>query len=364
MHYEDRLETLLRLGKTISRESDLDKLLTSISEVATEIVGADRCSIFLYDKRAGEAWSRVAHGVQELRFPADRGLVGAAIQSREMQIAADAYNDVRFYDGVDEATGYRTESLLALPVFDKRGEVLGVVELLNKRRGFFSNLDAELMVLLGNYVGAALENALLYKKLYDTQTNLIYKLSTAAEFKDEETSAHTKRVAYYSGLVAEGLGLSKEEVDALVLVAPMHDVGKIGIPDDIIRKPGKLEPDEFAVIKKHTTIGYKILFDPDNELLQKAALVARDHHERWDGGGYPAGLAGERITLEGRVLAVVDVFDALTSRRPYKEPWEFDLAAKYLRENAGSHFDPALVELFLRDGSRVREIFETYKEEE
>lgn len=364
MDYEKKLEVLLRLGRMISRENDIDRLLATIGDFATEIVAAERCSIFILDAERDEVWTKVAHGVDEVRLPASQGLVGATIQSREIQICLDAYHDARFFKGIDEQTGYQTRSLLAVPLFDKQDGVLGVIEMINKREGFFSSMDAELMVLLGNYISTTLENAFLYRKVQAAQTGMIHRLSTAAEFKDEETSAHTKRVAYYAALIAEALGQSRDEVDALILTAPMHDVGKIGIPDAIIRKPGKLTNEEFDEIKTHTSIGFNILHDPDNDLLQKAAVIARDHHEKWNGRGYPHGRKGEEISVDGRIVAVVDVFDALTSRRPYKEPWPIDKALGLLESERGEHFDAEMVDIFLAKEGEIMEIYNTYKEEE
>ena len=364
MDYEKKLEVLLRLGRMISRENDIDRLLETISDFAIEIVGAERCSIFIHDADRREVWTKVAHGVEEVRVPDDEGLVGATIQSREIQICLDPYHDARFFKGVDEETGFVTRSLLTVPLFDKRDGVLGVIEMINKRDGLFSSLDAELLVLLANYISTTLENAFLQQKVRTAQTGLIHRLSTAAEFKDEETSAHTKRVAYYAALIAEALGQSREDVDELVLTAPMHDVGKIGIPDAVIHKPGKLTNEEFDVIKTHTTIGYNILYDPENALLRKAAVIARDHHEKWNGKGYPNGRAGEEISVDGRIVAVVDVFDALTSRRPYKEPWSIERAFELLAGERNQHFDGEMVEIFLSREEQVREIHHKYKEEE
>ncbi len=363
MDYEQRLHILLRMGKIISHETDIDRLLQQISDLAIEIVAAERCSIFLYDRENNEVWLRLAHGLKEIRIPADRGIVGAAIQSREVQNSLDHYNDIRFYHEVDGETGFQTRSLLAVPMFDKKNHVLGVIEVINKLEGHFCGIDAELMVLLAGFIATTIENAVLQQKIRDAQTGMILRLSTAAEFKDEETSLHTRRVAYYSALIAEALGLSSHQVDAITLTAPMHDVGKIGIPDDIIRKPARLTAEEFEQIKTHTTIGYKILADSANELLDQAAIIARDHHEKWAGGGYPDGKSGEEISLDGRIVAIADVFDALTSVRPYKQAWSLDRAFDLLVSERDNHFQGELIDLFVENRSRVETIHHTYREE-
>ncbi len=362
MDNEEILGHLIDFGKRISRETNLNALFETLGDFSRDIVNADRCSIFVFDKNKHELWTKVSHGVEELRMPADKGIAGFVVMTGEIQIVTDAYNDFRFYDEIDKQTGYRTRSLLAVPLFDKNENVIGVIQVVNKKKGFFTNNDAELLILISNYIGSTLENAILYEKLNDTKIKLVYKLSTAAEFKDEETSLHTKRVAFYSAVIAGAYGLSRDDVENLIVTAPMHDVGKIGIPDNIIKKNGKLTDEEFDIIKTHTTIGYNLLQDDENEILQEAAIIARDHHEKWNGRGYPKGIAEEEISLHGRIVAVADVFDALTSRRPYKEPWSVEKALNLLKKESGIHFDPNLVELFMKNRDEVMDIHEKYKE--
>ncbi|MBF0472018.1 MAG: HD domain-containing protein [Gammaproteobacteria bacterium] len=364
MDNDDKLEILLRLGNKISRENNLDRLLALIGDFSTEIVSAERCSIFIYDPQKDQLVAKVAHGIDHLVIPADKGVVGAAIQTGEIQISADPYHDMRFNQDVDVEQQFVTRSLLVIPLFNKEGKPLGAVEMINKNPGpFFNNIDAELMVLIANYVTSTIENALLYEKIKKTQTNLIYKLSTAAEFKDNETSAHTLRVAHYSATIARAMGRDQPFIDALTLVAPMHDIGKIGIPEAIIKKPGKLDNEEFAIMQQHALIGYQLLFDSDNDLLTMAARVSHDHHEKWSGGGYPKGIRGEEISLEGRIVAIADVFDALTTRRPYKEPWSIERSLGYIEEQQGGHFDPDLARTFLAERDAVAEIFCRHQEE-
>jgi len=175
----------------------------------------------------------------------------------------------------------------------------------------------------------------------------IHCLSSAAEYKDEETAAHIVRIGRMSALMARRLGLPEEEAELLLTAAPMHDVGKIGVPDAILLKPGKLTAEEWTVMRQHAEIGARILSQANSVLMQAGAVIARSHHEKWDGSGYPGGLSGEAIPLYGRICAVVDVFDALTSRRPYKEPFSLDKALEIMRQGRGSHFDPGLLDLFL-----------------
>jgi len=358
-----RIKILLSSAERISREQNTDRLLVMLSDLAREVLGVDRCSLFLLDREKGELWTKVAHGVKEIRVPASKGIVGWVAQKGESLVVKDAYQDPRFNPEVDRETGYRTKNILAIPLFDKTGNVLGVFQAVNKLSGGFSEEDLELFTLLGSYASSAIENSILQAKVKEAYREAIMRLSHAAEYKDPETFNHIIRVGLYAKLMGEKLGLEKEVCENLMLAAPMHDVGKIGIPDAILLKKGKLEPWEWEVMKRHTTIGYEILKDSSSELLQMAALIALDHHERWDGTGYPNGKKGEEISLWGRITSIADVFDALLSKRPYKEPWSLEEAVLYMRDLKGKAFDPTLVELFFENLDEVNKIREAYKDE-
>jgi len=190
----------------------------------------------------------------------------------------------------------------------------------------------------------------------------ILRLSRAAEYRDPETGSHLLRMSNYTRLIAEQLGLPPAEQELLLEASPMHDIGKVGTPDHILLKPGRLTPDEFNVMKQHASIGYEILRDSLSPLLQCAAVLALAHHEKFDGSGYPHGLAGAAIPLYGRIVAVADVFDALTSERPYKKAWTLEAAVDFLNSNSGSHFDPACVTAFLAVWPQVLEIHARYRD--
>lgn len=202
----------------------------------------------------------------------------------------------------------------------------------------------------------ASEVAAATRKLGEREEEIILRLALAVEYRDNDTGEHTLRVARYSRVIAEQLGLSARLCRDIYLAAPLHDVGKVAIPDNILLKPGKLTDDEMAVIRTHATIGERILADSSCELIQLGAQIAAGHHERWDGAGYPNGLRADEIPVAARVVAVADVFDALTTRRPYKEPMPLEAARNYLVEHQGRQFDPACVEAFLSRWDEVVEI--------
>ena len=182
------------------------------------------------------------------------------------------------------------------------------------------------------------------KELRDTRLEVIRRLGRAAEYRDNETGMHILRMSHISRLLALALGESEAEADLLLQAAPMHDVGKIGIPDRILLKPSALDPDEWEIMKRHTVIGAELLGQHDSELMQTAATVALRHHERWDGSGYPGGLREGEIPRAARIVAVADVFDALLSRRPYKQPWSLTDALGHIDAQRGRHFDPSAVD--------------------
>ena len=194
------------------------------------------------------------------------------------------------------------------------------------------------------------------EELERTRLQIIQTLGKAAEYKDNETGMHVVRMSYFARELALAAGYPEAFADMLLNAAPMHDIGKIGIPDAVLRKPGKLDVAEWAVMRTHAEIGAQILEGSQGELLQMAARIARCHHEKWNGGGYPDGLAGEAIPLEARIVAIADVFDALTSVRPYKNAWPFEAAMQLIQEESGQHFDPVLVEHFLSLSEKIKDI--------
>ena len=183
-------------------------------------------------------------------------------------------------------------------------------------------------------------------ELRETRLQIVQRLGRAAEYKDNETGMHVIRMSHFSKLLALAAGHSPAWAEDLLNAAPMHDVGKIGIPDAVLRKPGPLDADEWATMRRHPEIGAEIIGEHPSGVLQLAREIALAHHEKWDGSGYPRGLAGEAIPLSARIVAIADVFDALTTRRPYKEPWPVQDALDHIAAQAGKHFDPALVALF------------------
>jgi len=234
----------------------------------------------------------------------------------------------------------------------------------------------ELLMRVRNLLDAQLAHRLVYDQktmledmvrartdeLHRTRLQVVQRLGMAAEYRDEETGNHILRMSHSCALLARGAGWSESGCDLILNASPMHDIGKIGIPDAIMLKPGKFEPHEWEIMKTHAAIGGKLLEGDDSTLMRMAREIAITHHEKWDGSGYPNGLVGEAIPQSGRIAALADVFDALTSVRPYKKAWTVEAAVGYIEENSGKHFDPNLVEVFLRELPSIEVIRERFAE--
>jgi putative two-component system response regulator len=234
----------------------------------------------------------------------------------------------------------------------------------------------ELLMRVRNLLDARLTHRLLHhqnehleqlvqartRELYHTRLQVVQRLGKAAEYRDEETGNHILRMSHICTLLARAAGWSEAQCDLILNASPLHDVGKIGIPDAILLKPGKFDAQEWAVMQQHTHIGAQLLAGDDSELMQMASSIAITHHEKWDGSGYPHGLAGAEIPMAGRIAALADVFDALTSVRPYKPAWPVADALQLLDDNRGRHFDPDLVDIFFANLEEILAIRQRFAE--
>ncbi len=227
----------------------------------------------------------------------------------------------------------------------------------------FKRPSREMVKLAGalNDMGDRLKES--FDELDSTRREILLRLVKASEYKDEDTVLHLKRISSYSFLLALKMGFSDSDAKMLMDASTMHDIGKIGIPDNILLKPGKLTPEEFEIMKTHSAVGASILSEGESEILQMAERIALGHHEKWNGQGYPSGIAGEKIPLEARIISVCDIFDALVSKRPYKEPWPFDDAVEYIKKESGVSLDPGVVKVFLDSLEEIRTINKRFSEE-
>ncbi|WP_404407311.1 HD domain-containing phosphohydrolase [Jeotgalibacillus malaysiensis] len=362
---EELLKIIFEFASKLAHENDLDQLHLLMAEMGKSLTLADRCTLWIADHSEGKLWTKIAHGIDRIEIPIDSGLVGAAYHSGESISIKDAYTDKRFNPAVDLKTGYRTYSVLCIPIRNAEQDIVGVYQAVNKQSSpsCFTEKDKTYLSLAATYTGQSMEKAILYSELIESQKEMILTMGNIGESRSRETGQHVKRVAAYSYLIAKGSGLSEEESRLIELASPMHDIGKVATPDAILNKPGKLTDIEFKIMKEHAETGYNIFKKSKRKILQAAALIARDHHEKWDGSGYPAGRSGESIHLYGRIVAIADVFDALGSERPYKSAWPTNRILELIRSEKGKHFDPALVDAFFDNLSAIQDIKKQYADQ-
>ena len=368
---EAMLKVIFNYTAKIANERNLDRVLMHMADMGRDMIIADRCTVWLLDAQKNELWTKVAHGVSELRIPVGAGLAGHAVATGQPIFIDDAYTNEEFRDVLvngaiktDQHTGYRTKAMMVIPFSNNEGEIMGCYQAINKmtEEQVFSAKDMEYLTLAASYSGKSLESSMLTHEIEETQKEIIFTMGEIGESRSKETGNHVKRVAEYSYIIALGLGMSQEEAEILKMASPMHDIGKVAIPDEVLKKPGKLTDEEFKVMQGHTEIGYNLLKNSKRHILRTAAIVAYQHHEKWNGRGYPVGLAGEDIHIYGRITAIADVFDALGSDRVYKKAWELDRIINLFKEERGHHFDPKVVDVFMNKLPEILKVRDEYSD--
>lgn len=347
----NELESLVEVSQMINSTLNLKELLPLIMELTTKLTKAEAASLMLIDEEHKEFVFEVATGekkeeLKQIRLPLTEGIAGWVAKHKRPVSISDVQKDPRFSSKIDKEVKFESKSILCVPLLIK-DRLIGVVEAVNKigEEGF-SQDDLELLQAMANQEAIAIENARLYEDLKDLFFNTIKALVITIEAKDPYTHGHSERVMIYSQAIAQELNLSNDEKETIRLAGLLHDIGKIGIDESIIRKTDRLTDEEFAQIKKHPDIGAGIL----KPIKQLQAIVPGvwHHHERYDGYGYPKRLKGEEISVVGRILAVADTFDAMTSDRPYRKGLPHQRALDEIKEHAGSQFDPKIANAFLK----------------
>jgi HD-GYP domain-containing protein (c-di-GMP phosphodiesterase class II) len=374
---EEVLQSLLEVGTQLADQADRRKVLDLILKEARRLARAEAGS--LYVLRSGRLRFVAAQNDRvplaqmtqvfldkEMAASSD-SLAGYVASTGRLLAIADAYalppgTPFRINRDFDAASGYRTQSILAIPLRGPDGEIVGLLELFNRlgpggRVEPFPDGESGPVQSLAAMASLAIHNMLLQERLKQAHLDTILRLSVAVEFRDSCTADHIRRIARTSGVVARALGLPERQVDLLECASPMHDIGKIGIPDAILLKPGPLTEEQRRVIQRHPQIGADILGEPTSELMAFAREIALSHHEQWRGKGYPLALAGEAIPLSGRIVGIVDVFDALVSKRVYKDPLPLETVLGIIRADSGKHFEPRIVDAFFAALDGVREVY-------
>ncbi len=373
------LHSLLQIGVNLTAVEDLPKMLDMILQEVRKLASAEGGNLYILHK-GGRLRLAVAQNdrvssreVKELLLNKELpltndSLAGFVAASGEETNIPNSYvlpngTPFRINREFDSDTGYRVKSILAIPLRCPDGRRIGVLELFNHigqggKIEPFEDTKNNAVRSLASMAAVTIHNALLQEQLKTAHLDTIIRLSVAAEFRDDETAGHIRRVTHASTLIAKQMGLTAKQVEVIRFASPMHDLGKIGIPDSILQKPGRLDDAERKVIQEHPVIGTEILGDPLNDVMDAARAVALTHHERWDGKGYPHGLKGENIPIIGRVVGLADVFDALVSKRCYRDAMSLDKALEIIRDEEGKQFDPDVVKGFFECLGGILEFYQ------
>ncbi|MFH1421172.1 MAG: HD-GYP domain-containing protein [Planctomycetota bacterium] len=346
------MKTLLEISIAMTAEKDLRSLLNLIMNEVTRVLDAERSTLYLYDSEKKELFSFIAQGekVGEIRLPFGKGLAGSVAQTKEILNIEDAYSDPRFNKEIDYQTGWRTRNMLIVPLLNLNDEIKGVIQVMNKCHGPFVDYDIELLRALASQAAVAIEKQSLYEENEKFFRSIMKVMAAAIDARDPVTAGHSERVAKYSVNLAAVFGFPDEIVKLVEYAALLHDVGKIGISDLILCKPGKLNEEEYAKMKTHPTHTLHILskgYYPN--YLRNIPVIASCHHERLDGSGYPKGLKSDEFPQLARIIAVTDIYDALVAQdRPYKHAFTEAEAFAILREEAAkNHLDSEIVDTFI-----------------
>jgi len=381
----EEFEQLLNVGIALSSVHDLQKLLDLILLEARRLTQADAGTLYLVkgnrlifrvsqcqslSERLGE--ERMRQLYQSFEMPVSpESIAGYSALTREVLNIPDVKRippeaSYHYNPSWDQKAEYDSRSMMTVPMLNRENEVVGILQLINAMSNGrvipFRREHQRLASSLASQAAVAIENAELTEDLKQAHLDTIFRLGVAAEYRDKETANHIKRMSHYCALLARGLGWSGEAVETILWSSLMHDVGKLGIPDSILQKPGRLTSEERKVMELHTNIGGSILKGAKAPVLLKSRIVALTHHEKFDGTGYPRGLKGEKIHLEGRITILADVFDALSSKRVYKEAMPEAEVLRILTEGRGTHFDPAILDVFLGKLEEVRTIKDRYSD--
>lgn len=344
----ERLQVLLDLSCLINSTLDTRVIRGKATEAAKVLLKSEAASLLLLDHESNELYFEVALGdkgnrVREVRLKIGQGIAGWVAEKGEPVIISDVYNDPRFFRYVDSKTEFVTKNMICVPL-KSRDRILGVLQVMNRMEGCFSEEDLECAMIFANQIAMAIENASLYEELRETFLGTVLSLAESLDIRDRYTGGHTRRVKEYSLAIGRRLGLEPQELETLQLSSILHDIGKIGVRDNVLLKNGRLDPEEYESIKRHPQYGAEILSHVKS--LRVAIAGVKDHHENYDGSGYPGQLKGDEIPLLARIIKVADTFDAMTSDRAYRKALSFETAFSELRKFCGTQFDPAVVDAF------------------
>ena len=345
-----QLKSLLRITRAVSRVRDLHSLITLLASETSKVLDVERSTVFLYSRKTDELWSYVAEGeMEEIRFNASNGIAGSVFRNRKTLILHDVSKDERFNKTIDKTTGFITRNMITAPIINPSGDCIGVFQVINKWDDNFTDKDAEFLEIVSAETAVTIDNVRLLESRERMFEGLIKALTVSIEARDPLTAGHSFDVTFLSGKIAEYMNIDSDTTEAIYYAALLHDYGKIAVPDSILKKPGSLTDEETVILRKHVQHTRIILSSIEFDgKLEQVPVFASQHHERIDGKGYPDGLKGDEISIGGKIIAVADVFEALTAKRHYREPYSMKKTLNLMIDAIGTQFHREAV-LALRD---------------
>jgi putative nucleotidyltransferase with HDIG domain len=344
-----KMERLMEINITLSSTLELAQVLHLIIDKAVEMLECEAGSILLCNKEENclifsASTSADSKTLSQIQIPLTDSLAGTIFSKNVHLVVNNVDQDIRHNASVAAQIQFHTRSLLGVPM-RIQDRVTGVLEALNKKEGEFTEEDVKILTAIASQAAVAIENAQLVEALQESYESTLEGWAAALDLRDKETEGHSQRVTLLAVQLAQGMGMSKEDVSYLRQGALLHDIGKMGVPDRILHKNGPLTGEEQSIMRQHPVNAYKMLYPIAH--LRPALDIPYCHHEKWDGTGYPRGLKGEEIPLPARIFTLVDVWDALRSNRPYRNAWPVKKTIAYLQQEAGTSFDPNIVKRFV-----------------
>lgn len=349
--YTHQLEDLMEFSGILNSTLDAHRVKELAMKATCKVLHAEGAMLYLIDEEKKELCFEIIFGsitaeqFQEIRIPLDENSVAGTVALTKDAVIINQIEEPVEKKKARKGSHFPTRNMICVPL-ESKGKVIGVLQAINKIHGDWEKREKRLLQTLAHQVAIAVENSLLYEKLKDQFYETVFAMANAVDAKDRYTGGHTKRVAYFSEMIAKYMGLRKDEIEEVRLTAILHDIGKIGIDDKVLKKEAPLDKSEWEHMKQHPELGYKILAGIPS--MKKISEGMRYHHERPDGHGYPKGLKGEEIPLIARIISVADTFDAMTSNRPYRKGMEYEVAFEEIVMQRGKQFDEKVVDAFIK----------------
>jgi HD-GYP domain-containing protein (c-di-GMP phosphodiesterase class II) len=349
--YTHQLEELMEFSSILNSTLDTSRVRELAMKATCKLLKCEGATLYLVDEERRELYFETIVGAVsseqiEIRLPIDENSVAGLVASTlEGVLINEIEKENKNKKRADQKNQFPTKNMICVPLITK-GKLLGVLQAINKQQGNWENCEKRLLSTLAHQVAIAVENSILYQKLKNQFHETVFAMANAVDAKDRYTGGHTKRVAFFSEMIAKHMGMAKEQVEEVRLTAILHDIGKIGIEDKVLKKDAPLDKSEWEHMKLHPELGFKILADIPS--MKKISEGMRYHHERPDGNGYPEGLKGEEIPLIARIISVADTFDAMTSNRPYRKGMDYEAAFEEILQHRGKQFDEKVVDAFVK----------------